>query len=163
VSAEAIFGIVRVVLIVGIVAFTVGWLVRIARAHRLMWQEWCRRQPVDDLTFLVDCGFAPDAPSAMIALEARRGLAEATGVPPETIRADDPFADPFWDSIDWLDILFRIEKRIAAKLPGPVLEKAAENAGGDLRRIPVRDFIAAVAASQLRPLRGRDRPPVTAA
>jgi predicted TIM-barrel fold metal-dependent hydrolase len=94
---------------------------RIARAEieRFQW-----RRPTADETFLEQAGVDPASPEAAIALTARRVFAELGAIPPQSVKGGDRFYPdyerlPFYDSINALDILFRLEKAISIKIPRP--------------------------------------------
>jgi acyl carrier protein len=81
---------------------------------------------VSDDEFLVGCGAGPGDTGAAMMLAVRRVLAEVSGVSTPIIRADDPMNDRFWDSVDQLDITFRIEREMNVKLPARFFDTAVQ-------------------------------------
>jgi hypothetical protein len=80
------------------------------------------RPPQSDDDFLRACNLPPHPHAAHIALTVRRVFAEEGSVDPAYIHATDRYPEdlsilPSWDSIDLLDILFRLERDLHRKLP----------------------------------------------
>jgi acyl carrier protein len=134
-------------LVVLVVPFVI-WIARIVRRQREVWRAWCERPQVRDDDFLRACELPDENPwTRGLALATRNALAEASGVPPGTIKADDSFQHEVWDSLDWLDIIFRIEKAAAVKIPwSPALDRLYEPGSGPT----VAELVRAIIASSLR-------------
>ena len=77
---------------------------------RLARQRILNRPLLSDEEFCGLCGIADDARRRQIASVTRRTLGTCSGLFFKKLYPDDAFGDPVWDSIDWLDILFRLEK-----------------------------------------------------
>jgi len=118
------------------------------RRQRTVWREWCARPQTTDQEFLRGCGLPGEDPlSRKLALATRYALAEASGVPPGTVKADDPFRHEIWDSLDWLDVIFRIEKAVAVKIPGGGAREVLYRRRDEGRGTVVADFVRAVLVS----------------
>jgi hypothetical protein len=145
--------------VISTTVWTVLRLVRHRKATRLAACRWRDRPPMDDDDFLKGCEI-PDEPLRIeVALAARRVIAELGTVPPETIRPDDSFARelvqlPFWDSLDWLDLVLLIEEKLGGRVifPEPYLDDAVRAARGELSDIRVKHVVRSLA------LAATDRP-----
>ena len=123
------------------------------RASSVMWlqllrhfRHWTKkvadftagRVPEADDGFLADCDLPPGAEAVRVALAVRKVFGEVGSVDPKFIRPTDRFPDelgvlPGWDSIDMLDVVFRLEKELNVKVwRNPVLP---------VERFTVRDFV----------------------
>jgi hypothetical protein len=125
------------VLVVSAVGLAV-WLMLHRRATRLAASRWRERPPMSDRAFLIACEIPDELVPIEVALAARRVIAELGTVPSETILAHDTFAYdliqlPFWDSLDWLDFIFRVERECQIKLSRPIFCESA------IKWIPRRD------------------------
>jgi acyl carrier protein len=131
-----------IVIVIGLtgLATWVAGEVRIFRARHEHWKRWPSRTRQSNEQFLGACGILHNTTDAVFALHVRRVLAELLGVPAETIHGDDSWSDPIWDSIDLLDISFRVEKCSGATLT-PNWFDIAHRASGDLANIRVRHLI----------------------
>lgn len=74
-----------------------------------------------DGAFIADCDLPRNADAERIALVVRRLFAEEGSVDPQFIYASDRYPEdlgilPSWDSIDMLDIVFRLEKQLNLKI-----------------------------------------------
>ena len=118
-------------------------LARQLRANLDYRRNWEARAPQADADFAHACGVEPDSTAAARIAAMRRALADATGISPHTIRADDEFGDPIWDSLDWLDVAFRIEKALDVKVMKNWIERAEADAGGR-ERLRVRHVVRAI-------------------
>ena len=105
---------------------------------------------MSDEDFLHACDLPPGADTSL-ALTTRAVLADLRGVPSETIHPDDPIADHFWDSLDWLDVTMRIEKSANVKIPRTFLDEATLRAGGTRASLQVRHIVQAVLATSRPP------------
>ena len=88
-------------------------------------ERFCEgRIPQSDDDFLRDCEIAPNTEAARIAVAARRAVAETGSVDPLFIRADDNAPGgtldvlPVWDSMDFLTLIFALEKHLDQRAPG---------------------------------------------
>jgi hypothetical protein len=107
---------------------------------------WRARPRQEDKDFVRVCGVPPNSESAKLALSVRMSLGNAAGVPPETIHADDWMRDRIWDSIDMLDIHFRIEKAANVK----VVSRWVNESLGEMRdcsEFKVSDCVRVILAS----------------
>jgi len=135
-------------------ALLVVWLLMHRRATRLAACRWRERRPMNDDDFLKGCEI-PDEPLLIeVALAARRVIGELGTVPAETIQPDDYFAHdlvqlPYWDSLDWLDFIFRVERESHLKVPRPVFDEAAMSAGGQVADLMVKHVVRAVALAAM--------------
>ena len=142
---------------IGLITFLVAsfavltvWLLLHRRATRLAACRWRQRPPMNDDAFLKECEIPDEPISIKVALTARRVIGELATVPAETIHPDDSFAHdlvqlPFWDSLDWLDFIFRVERECQRKVPRPLFEELAmldSECAGDFQ---VKHVITAVA------------------
>ena len=141
-------------ILVGSAAVFVIWLLLHRRATRLAARRWRGRLPIGDDDFLRACEI-PDEPLRInVALAARRVIAELGTVPAETIHPDDSFAHdlvqlPYWDSLDWLDFIFRVERESEQKVPRPVLDEAAMFAWGRDADLRVKHVVRAIAMAAM--------------
>ena len=81
-------------------------------------------------------------------------IGELGTVPAETIHPDDSFAHdlvhlPYWDSLDWLDFIFRVEIECQQKVPRPVFDEAATFTWGAVADLQVKHVVRAVAMSAM--------------
>lgn len=113
--------------------------------------------------FLGDLGIHPSSALAAKVLAMRCRLAELAGVPPESIHAADRFevelaSLPYYDSIDFLDLVFILEKELGSKIPRDQVVK--DSHGTSFHQITVQELIlSAVAATRERAEKqGEDRP-----
>jgi len=141
-------------ILAGIASVSVIWLLMHRRATRLAACRWRERPPMSDDDFLRACDI-PDEPLRInVALAARRVVGELGTVPAETIHPDDSFAHdlvqlPYWDSLDWLDFIFRVELDCQQKVPRPVLDEAAMITWGRDVDLRVKHVVKAVAMSAM--------------
>jgi hypothetical protein len=144
------------VVVVSVVVFVV-WLMMHRKATRLAATRWRERPPMSDRAFLAACEIPDESLPIELALAARRVIAELGTVPAETILPDDTFAHdlvqlPFWDSLDWMDFIFRVERECELKLSRPIFCEVAINLiprrGTDLQ---VRHVIMAVVVAVTPP------------
>jgi hypothetical protein len=82
----------------------------IPKRYLLAKQRFQNRPSLSDEEFCRLCGIADDARRRQIVSITRRTLGTCSGLFFKKLYPDDTFGDPVWDSIDWLDILFRLEK-----------------------------------------------------
>jgi len=100
------------------------------------------RRPQADGEFLAACDLPADSRATRYALAVRKVFAEEGSVDPQFILAADRFPEelgvlPFWDSIDMLDLVFRLEKELRVKIPGNPFP----------RKFSVRQFIHCLISS----------------
>jgi hypothetical protein len=149
---------VQLLIVLAVVAIAfILWLLMHRRATRLAASRWRDRTPVSDHEFLRGCEI-PDEPLMIeVALAARRVIAELGTVPPETIRPNDTFTHdlvqlPFWDSLDWMDFIFRVERECLLKVSRPLFcEGAIDSFKAQDSDLQVRHVIRAVALSATQP------------
>jgi hypothetical protein len=120
------------------------WVWLIVARQRERWRAWNSRSATPEATFLSECQISTAAPEARIALAVRRSLGEVGGVPAAKVNACDPMDDRFWDSIDWLDIIFRTEKGASVKIQYSVWESAAKLAAEERSKVMVKHVVRAV-------------------
>jgi hypothetical protein len=138
----------------GSVALFVIWLLMHRRDTRLAACHWRGRPPMGDDDFSKLCEI-PDEPLRIsVALAARRVIGELGTVPAETIYPDDTFAHdlvqlPYWDSLDWLDFIFRVERESQRKLPRSALDVAAMSSGGRDADLRVKHVVRAIAMAAM--------------
>ncbi len=139
-------------IVLPVVAFIV-WLLRHQDEIRANAKEWSSRPAMADEDFLKVCLVPEDPMQVEAALAARRAIASLATVPASTILPDDSFARdlvqlPFWDSLDWLGFLLETEVQsgLRIRLPGGVVERAYEEAGGG-DAVRVRHVVRAVASA----------------
>jgi acyl carrier protein len=78
------------------------------------------RAPQEDSNSIKACGYQPESDQGALALTIRRVIGECGKVDSQYIRAEDRWPEDlgaltFWDSIDLLDFVFRIEKATGIK------------------------------------------------
>src|SRR5690242_13642084 len=136
-------------ILVATVMALIAWLLMHRRATRLAARRWRERPAMGDDEFLKECEI-PDEPLLIsVALAARRVIGELGTVPADTIHPDDSFAHdlvhlPFWDSLDWLDFIFRVELECGQKVPRPVLDEALTFTGIQFADLRVKHVVRAV-------------------
>jgi hypothetical protein len=107
-----------------------------------------------DDEFLRECKI-PDEPLRInVALAARRIIGELATVSAETIHPDDSFAHdlvrlPYWDSLDWLDFIFRVERESQRKFPRSVLDEATMSTCGRDADLRVKHVVRAIAMAAM--------------
>ena len=141
-------------ILVGSAAMFVIWLLMHRRATRLAACRWRGRPPIGDDQFLKACEIPDDPLRINVALAARRVIGELGTVPAETIHPDDSFAHdlvqlPYWDSLDWLDFIFRVELECQQRVPRPVLDEAVTFTGRQYGELRVKHVVRAVAMSAM--------------
>ena len=141
-------------LLVGIAAVSVIWLLMHRRATRLAACRWRERPPMNNDDFLKKCEIFDEPLRMTVALAARRVIGELGTVPAETIHPDDSFVHdlvqlPYWDSLDWLDFIFRVERECQQKVPRPVFDEAVVFTWGRDTDIRVKHIVRAVAMSAM--------------
>jgi acyl carrier protein len=119
------------------------WVRSHMAAQRQLWKTWANRDHVNDAEFLKGCGIEPNSPHAQLTIAIRQAFADAGGVHQEAIRAEDLIEDHFWDSIDWLDVVFRIEKAALVKVPKPMWDNARELASKEQSKVMVKHIVRA--------------------
>lgn len=98
----------------------------------------------------------PDEPLRIeVALAARRVIGKLATVPAETICPDDSFVHdlvqlPHWDSLDWLDFIFRVEREIRLKVSRSLFDEAAMLLGGWTGDLRVKHVIRAVSMAAIQ-------------
>lgn len=97
----------------GLFVYHMGEALARSRAY---WRDWQSRPSQSDEEFLQGCEIPAESPQAALALCVRRAMAEAAGVRLTTIHSTDSMQDSIWDSVDMLDIWFRVEKSAGVKL-----------------------------------------------
>ncbi|WP_165247066.1 hypothetical protein [Paludisphaera soli] len=94
-----------------------------ARRLRRRRSAFATRPPLADPEFLR--AVRAEAADATLWLAVRRALADSCGVPAESVRPRDRLAD-LWnlrsDGPDFLDLLFRLERRLGVKIPRGAVE-----------------------------------------
>jgi hypothetical protein len=90
--------------------------------------------PTPDAEFLEALQLSPSAPEAEIALAARRAFAKLGSVPPESLKPSHRFYPdlqklPFYDSIDFLGIIFELEEQTHMKISKDDGEHILKNFG----------------------------------
>ena len=88
------------------------------------------RQP-DDL-FVAECELPGDPDSSRIAVGVRRAVAGIGLIDPLFIMASDRFPEdlgvlPLWDSMDWLSLVFELEKELDQKIPDFIVDWKSQN------------------------------------
>jgi acyl carrier protein len=141
---SAIFLSVVGALIVMLIFAWLWWVRSIVARHRERWRAWNSRTDTPEAQFLSECQISAAAPEARIALAVRGSLGEVGGVPAAKVNAYDSMDDHFWDSIDWLDIIFRTEKAASVKIQNSVWESAAKLAAEERSKVMVRHVVRAV-------------------
>jgi acyl carrier protein len=130
------------------------------RAHRRITLEaaerWRKRPIMADGEFLKRCGVADELLKADVALAIRRVIAELGTVPAATIRPDDSFYHdlvqlPFWDSLDWVELIMCIEEEFDARVPDSVIDDAMKLAGGYHADLRVEHVVQAVVTAVCQP------------
>lgn len=106
------------------------------------------RTPQPDDEFLAACSLPPGDKSVRMALAVRKVFGEEGSVDPRFILASDRFPEdlsilPFWDSIDLLDLVFKLEQELHIKITMNTLPYP---------RFTVREFVHGL----LRSVRGSD-------
>jgi hypothetical protein len=135
-----------------VTAMTIWFVVSLRRHHRATLEAACRwreRSPMGDAEFVKACEIPDEPLMAMVALAARRVIAELGTVPPETIRPDDSFAHdlvqlPYWDSLDWLDFIFQVERECRSRIPRLVFDEVVRSVEGRPADLRVRHVVRAV-------------------
>ncbi len=141
-------------ILAGIASVSVIWLLMHRRATRLAACRWRGRPSIGDDDFLKGCEI-PDEPMRInVALAARRVIGELGTVPAETIHPDDSFVHdlvqlPYWDSLDWLNFIFRVGLECQQKVPRPVFDEAVGIPWGRDTDIRVKHIVRAVAMSAM--------------
>lgn len=80
--------------------------------------RWSQRAHQSDAIFLTESGIPQDGFESRLVLTARRTLGILKRVPPETIHADDAVRGDFekitddWECLDWLDMVYRIQRQL---------------------------------------------------
>jgi acyl carrier protein len=137
------------------VAALVLWLLMHRRATRLAACRWRKRPPMGNDEFLAACNITDEPLRIEVALAARRVIGELATVPAETIRPDDSFAHdlvqlPYWDSLDWLDFVFLVEREIRLKVSRSLFDEAAMLDGGWTGDLRVKHVIRAVSMAAIQ-------------
>jgi hypothetical protein len=126
-----------------------GLLTRMSQVIRQT-RAYCdagRERPrVEDAEFVRACKIALNSESAKLALTVRSALGEAAGVPAQTIHADDSMRDRIWNSIDMLDIHFRIERAANVKVVSRWVNESVREMR-DWSKLKVSDFVAVILES----------------
>ena len=126
------------------------WQVRSTVAkQRERWKTWNERPRITDDEFFARCGIAKDSSDVKIALAFREALTVASGAPRETLRADDLIEDHFFDSMDWLDVIFRIEKAALVKIPKSMWDMASAKASEDKSKVMIRHLVIACSGAAM--------------
>jgi hypothetical protein len=138
----------------GSIALFVIWLLMHRRATRLAACRWRGRPPMGDDEFLKQCEIPDDPLRISVALAARRVIGELGTVPAETIHPDDTFAHdlvhlPYWDSLDWLDFIFRVERESQRRFPRSVLDEAAMSTCERDANLRVKHVVRAIAMAAM--------------
>ena len=132
---------------------------RYQRKRGLAVEQWCsERSAMTDEQFLAACEIPPDPLQMRVAILSRNLIAEYTGVPPATIQPDDSAADfgCLLDSMDWLDVWFRIEKGADVRINSKRFDQAMLVARDNNFRI--KHYIkAASSAAENGPLAEKSR------
>lgn len=100
--------------------------------------------PVTDEQFLAELGVADNDADKCLAF--RQAFAEAGRVPAETVHASDRIADLGmlgWDGMNWLDIIFRREKKLGIGIKCKAADKAlrGEWVDRDMKEMTLGDYL----------------------
>jgi hypothetical protein len=82
------------------------------------------RPPLPDAEFLRTASVGPGDEPLWLAV--RRAVAESVGLPAEAVYPQDRLADLWrmqWLGPDMLDLVFRLERQLAVKIPRPSIER----------------------------------------
>jgi acyl carrier protein len=120
-----------------------SWAIQESLRRRRHWKEWQRRPRQSDAAFALACNLQSNAANIAVALQIRRVFAEVSGVPPETIHADDSSQDSIWDSIDLVEIEMRVEKSIKAEITEGWFDDAYRASGAGTKPL-VRHIVNAL-------------------
>jgi len=104
-----------IILSIALSAAVVGaiWIMvhRYRQKLRRAAEQWSSRPRMSDEEFLKICQIPDDPLKMRVALTARTVIAEFAMVPARRLSDDSSrTSGACWDSVDWLDILLRIEK-----------------------------------------------------
>ena len=107
--------------------------------------EGRRRQ--SDAEFVRDCGMDGNEAGARVAVAVRRAVARVGLVDPAFVFAPDRYphdlgALPLWDSMDWVDLIMRLEDELGVAIPDRVAERLI-----DVRGFTIRQFVEGVYAN----------------
>lgn len=103
--------------------------------------EFCvGRTRQSDADFVLDCGMRDNIQGARAALAVRRAVAGVGLVDSAFIRADDRYPDdlealPLWDSMDFVDLIMRIEKDLETRIPNSIAEQLVNYNGFTVRQL----------------------------
>ena len=116
-------------------------LFRSAHEKVARFREGRSRQP--DAEFVAECGLADNSEAFEIAVAVRRAIAGVGLVDPLFIRASDRFPEelgilPLWDSMDWLSLIFELEKETGRRIPDTIYDWKGQ------RGFSVKAFVGAV-------------------
>jgi len=149
------FPVIQVVAVAGIFGVWI-WMHR--RATRRAAARWRDRPPLSDDGFLKSCGVPDDPFRIKVALAARSSIARLGTVPPETIEPNDSFAKdlvqlPFWDSLDWLTLVFEMDKKLGFRaIPAnDFIDSAVKLAGGRAAELKVEHVVRALVLTARQP------------
>lgn len=103
----------------GLCLFAALWQARRIEIRAI--EKFERRPRTESEAFLSQIYIDSASPDAKIALQIREVFADLGAVPAESLKATDRFYPdmeqlPFYDSIDLMDIIFRLEKKLAIKI-----------------------------------------------
>ena len=107
--------------------------------------EFCagrRRQA--DADFVRDCGMDGKDDGARVAVAVRRAAARVGLVDPAFIHATDRYPDdlgvlPLWDSMDWVELILRLEDELETEIADRVAERLV-----DVRGFTIRELVEGV-------------------
>jgi acyl carrier protein len=143
------------------IAIGVGVIVgvRLHRANVQALARWRGRTPMADREFSRGCQIPDESFKVDVALAVRRAIADLGTVPAETIRPDDSFSRdlvqlPFWDSLDFLEFVLEVERRLEGKvkLPGSdVIDDLIKGSGGYDAEVRVEHVVRAIVTAVCQP------------
>lgn len=134
------------------------WFVMLLRSHHRKTLaaagRWRDRPRTSDHDFLSSCEIPEEPLPVEVALAVRKAIAELGTVSSETIRPVDTFAHdlaqlPFWDSLDWMDLVLGIEEKFDGKVlvTESCIDDAVKLAGGRSSQLKVKHVVRAMALS----------------
>jgi hypothetical protein len=112
--------------------------------------RWRERPTMGDGEFLKACEIPNEPLMIDFTLAARRVIAELGRVPAETLRPDGSFAHdlvqlPYWDSLDWLDFMFRVERECRRIIARPVFDEMMRSSERWAADLQVRHVVRSLA------------------
>ncbi len=104
--------------------------------------EGRRRQ--SDADFVRECGMEANEEGARVAVAVRRAAARVGLVDSAFVHAADRYPDdlgvlPLWDSMDWIELIMRLEGELQIEIPDRVAERLV-----DVRGFTIRELVEGV-------------------